>query len=64
MRYRTYQRKMLSSGQVRECEFDSTHFKEAGLPTMSVGMPQLEALELVNKWNREPKTFVYWLEAR
>lgn len=62
MRHRLYKRLVLATGEVSHLHFEGAHFKEAGLPPMVLaGMPHLEALELINKWNRGCKQFVYWL---
>lgn len=45
-------------------KFLETHYREAGVaPSLLSGMPQLEALELMNKWNRDQVglTCVYYL---
>lgn len=65
MSYATYNRLVLETGEVHTCRFEETHFKEAGFPVIGSGMPKLEALELVNKWNRLQamcKRFFYWLD--
>jgi hypothetical protein len=65
MRYSAYKRLVLESGEVHSCRFEPSHFKEAGFAVIGAGMPKLEALELVNGWNRQQasaKRFFYWLD--
>lgn len=64
MRPTHYLRKFLDSGTVELVPFDSANFQEAGLkPALLAGMPQLEAYQLVNKWNLNQTTqrYVYAL---
>lgn len=65
MKYKGYKCLVLHTGEVLDRQFDESHFKQVGLPVMSVGMPQLEALELVNKWNSSTgaatRNFLYWV---
>lgn len=64
MRYATYNRMVLETGEVHQCQFEVSHFAEMGMRRMSQ-MPRLEGLELVNKWNRAQSTarrFFYWLD--
>lgn len=54
MRPKTYLRKNLSTNEVEEIYFNPSHYKEVGLPpSISAGMPILEAYQLVNKWNHQ-----------
>lgn len=54
MRPTHYLQKILASGQVDSIPFDASHYSEAGLlPSISAGMPVLEAHQLVNKWNHQ-----------
>lgn len=61
-RFYTYIRKLIETGQIETCEFAPEHFMQAGFRRPMTAMPVLEAHELVNRWNREQKRFVYWLE--
>lgn len=65
MRPTYYLRKFLGNGNVERVPFDASHFIEVGvLPAPLAGMPQLEAYQLVNKWNKSQtnQTFVYALD--
>lgn len=43
-------------------EFDASHFRYKGMMPTSIGMPLLEAYELINEWNRNAQgKYVYWL---
>jgi hypothetical protein len=63
MRFTHYLRKLLATESVERLPFDASHFKEAGMSTMS-GMPILEAYQLVNKWNvdQNSQRFMFALE--
>lgn len=65
MRPTYYLRKSVDSGSVERVPFERSHFAEAGVPpSLASGMPQLEAYQLVNNWNKVQMTqrFVYALE--
>lgn len=65
MYYQTFLRKYIGSdspGEVEKIPFQQIHFREAGLGFAPLrGMPELEALSLVNKWNtnQTQQLFVY-----
>lgn len=65
MRPKTYSyRKANGSVMLLGVPFTAEHYAEMGVPyTPEAGMPQLEALTLVNKWNRQwdNEGYVYWL---
>lgn len=47
-----YLRKDLSTGKVQARKFVPADYKKVGLmPAMASGIPQLEALTLINTWN-------------
>lgn len=51
-RFLGFVRKGLSGTEFHR--FLETHYREAGVsPSLLSGIPQLEALELINKWNRD-----------
>lgn len=51
-RYQGYMRKTAAGADYHR--FLETHYREAGVaPSLLSGIPQLEALELINKWNRD-----------
>lgn len=66
MRFTTYLRKILGTGEVQALPFGEEHFREAGVGYAPVaGMPLLESYQLVNKWNRlqpEQPRYLYFLE--
>ena len=65
MRFTRFMRRILDNGLTEVVNFGAEHFTEAGLrPALLGGMPQLEAYQLINKWNGGQATprFVYWLE--
>lgn len=52
MRPKTYLAKYLHSNETAVLPFEKAHFDEAGVPFSPLaGMPQLEAFQLINKWN-------------
>lgn len=52
MRPTHYLAKYLTSGETLSLPFDKSHFDEAGVPfSPMAGMPQLEAYQLINRWN-------------
>ena len=60
MRFRYYL--TTASNALETVDFTAGDFREVGLPYMSFGMPQTEALELVNRWNRTALgRYSYWL---
>lgn len=64
MRYKTYKRKNLATGVVTTVHFSESHYTEVGLfPALVGGMAQLEAHQLINKWNssRSRPKFIYSL---
>jgi len=67
MRYLGYFRMSLVTGETDRLDFNNSHFAEVGMRSQSIGMPQLEALELVNKWNRSESwagletRFIFWV---
>lgn len=63
MRYKSYFERILETGEVRELSFGPEQFKTMGLLPVSIGMPELEALQLINRWNRTQQQvrFLYWL---
>lgn len=51
-RFQGYMRKTNTGAEFHI--FLETHYREAGVsPSLLSGIPQLEALELINKWNRD-----------
>lgn len=65
MRPTHYLRKYLDTGSVERLPFDQSQYKEAGLPFSPLaGVPELEAHQLVNKWNinQNTQTYLYALE--
>lgn len=61
MRFQTFTRRILSDGSTEVLEFTPDHYREAGVGySPAVGMPQLEAYQLVNRWNHNSR-FVYTL---
>ena len=53
MRHTHYNRLCLDTDQLDVLPFIPEHFRERGIPsTPMVGMHELEALMLLNKWNR------------
>lgn len=72
MRYKEYYVRYQRDGFVEHRPFLPEHFDEAkvsGFPGISsldlgVGMPNIVALTLVNKWNRQNgySGFTYWIE--
>jgi hypothetical protein len=68
MYYQTFLRRYIGDGQGQEVEkipFAPTHFQEAGLSYAPLrGMPELEALILMNKWNTNQvqQLYVYGVE--
>lgn len=65
-RYAGYFKQSTITGERMYQTFLETHYREAGLsPQKLSGMPQLEAHELVNKWNRDqakPPQYVFILQ--
>lgn len=65
MRYKTYTvRSLIGQSETFSRIFEPAHFQEAGLPsTPEYGMVEMEALHLMNKWNRNQsiQNFVYFL---
>ena len=64
-RFNRYMRKILKTGKVESLLFDAEHYAQAGLLFSPLaGMPQIEAYELINKWNinQVKQEFVYGLE--
>lgn len=58
-------RKILASGEVQRIAFDRTQYAAVGVPYSPLaGVPELEAYQLVNKWNiqQADQRFVYGLE--
>lgn len=54
MRPTHYLRKTLASGEIARVPFDKSHYDEAGVPFSPLaGVPELEAHQLVNKWNHQ-----------
>lgn len=65
MRPTHFLRRIVPTGDVQRIPFDSTHYKAAGVGySPAVGMPTLEAYQLVNKWNVQQieQKYVYALE--
>lgn len=63
-RFQGYIKKTQSGAEWQR--FLETHYREAGVsPSLLSGMPQLEALELINKWNRDQVGLntIYYLSA-
>lgn len=50
------------SGPVHKVLFEAHHYNYKGVPVSSLGMPLLEAYEMVNEWNRTIPNYQYWLE--
>lgn len=49
---KTYLARTVATGEVRELAFLPAHFREVGVaPAMAAGIPQLEAYQLINRWN-------------
>lgn len=66
MRYQTFMRRVVGESVPEVCTFGPDHFREAGVSYGTLaGLPQLEAHQLINRWNRNQfeTCFVYWLEA-
>ena len=65
MRFKGYWRKV-SPNSPEFILFDESHYREAGVGySPSIGMPVLEAYQLVNKWNMAEASrnrFRYWLQ--
>jgi len=64
MRYKTFKRQNLQTGRVSIVAFSEDHYLQAGLfPSLLGGMAQLEAHQLINKWNaaRTVPRFLYTL---
>jgi len=61
MRFKYYVR-IVSSTEFSIQEFTDANFKEAGLVPTELGLPYLEALELINKWNQAGGgRYTFWL---
>jgi lipid A disaccharide synthetase len=64
MRFKGYMRRVLGHGDTEFVPFEPEHYKQVGvMPSPYVGMPVLEAFQLVNLWNQQANKFVFWLEA-
>lgn len=63
MRYKQYKVESPLTG-VHTITFTPSHYKYKGLRTSSLGMPALEALELINEWNKQNAGYKYWLEGQ
>ena len=64
-RFNRYMCKILKTGEVVSFPFGEVHYSQAGiLYSPLAGMPQIEAYELINKWNinQVKQEFVYGLE--
>lgn len=60
MRHRYYLSTV--NGALETTYFSPEDFRSMGLIYVEIGMPQLEALELLNKWNRRASgRYSYWL---
>lgn len=64
MRHTHYLKRTIATDSVERLRFDPAHYIEAGFVPMQLGMPMLEAYQLVNKWNINQKIqrHVYALE--
>ena len=60
MRYTHYFVQSPVTGQ-HKVRFNAQHFRYKGFMPSALGMPMLEAFELVNEWNRKNGKFKYWL---
>jgi hypothetical protein len=61
MRYTHYYWLADGSTEPIQVAFIPADFKDMGLMFTSIGMPCLEAFELVNKWNKYVIGRKYWL---
>jgi len=61
MRYTRYCCRDVHTNEVFLFMFKPEHFNYMGISYSSLGMPQIEAHELIHEWNREPSSYVYYL---
>lgn len=61
MRYLKYGCKDNETGQVESRFFDESHYKEISEPLSDLGLPEIQALRLINKWNKMTDRFKYIL---
>jgi hypothetical protein len=60
-----YFQRSLTSGDIHQIAFTSKHYAAVGVPYSPLaGMPELEAYQLINKWNTQQvdQRFVYGIE--
>lgn len=65
MRYKYFLRRVLDTGDIQRVPFDPSHYNAVGVGySPAIGMPQLEAHQLVNRWNvlQSIQRFIYGLE--
>ena len=61
MRYLQYSCKNNETGQVETRNFDETHYREISELMYDLGLPEIQALRLINKWNKMTDGFKYFL---
>lgn len=62
MRYKTFARRSISTGQEVRLSFTAEHYKAAGVGYAPLcGLPTLEAHQLINRLNTEQTAHVYTL---
>jgi hypothetical protein len=65
MRPTHFLRRVLDTDDVQRIPFDATHYSATGVGySPAIGMPELEAHQLINKWNvsQAKQRFVYAIE--
>lgn len=66
MRIKGYYRHIPETEHTRESTefltFRACHAQEAHTVLLEEGIPELDALKLVNKWNRIADLYRYWLD--
>jgi hypothetical protein len=65
MKWKTYHRLIISTGQQEVLPFTFAHLKEAGYPQDSYllqnGIDEHIALWLINRWNHGSSNLKYWV---
>ena len=61
MKYTHYSRCIIETAQVERLVFSPEHYDNAGISQLECGIPELEALRLLNSWNSRGLKYNYWL---